>query len=76
MGGQRCCSDLIVLLTAQTKGQLELDVILRAAGRGLGRESVRGRGRGQARREGNRQRREVRQRHTYKATVPKPVRGR
>lgn len=55
-----------MLLTAQTKGQLELDVILRAAGRGLGKESVRGRGRGQARKEGDRQRTGVRQRQTYK----------
>lgn len=36
LGGWGGCSDLIVLLTAQTKGQLELDVILGAAGRGLG----------------------------------------
>lgn len=36
------CSDLIVLLTAQTKGQLELDVILRAAGRGLGERECEG----------------------------------
>lgn len=35
LGRGRRCSDLIMLLTAQTKGQLELDVVLRAAGRGL-----------------------------------------
>ena len=35
-GGRGSCSDLIVLLAAQTKGQLELGVILGAAGRGLG----------------------------------------
>lgn len=42
--GQGGCSDLIVLLSAQTKGQLELDVVLRAAGRGLGEREREGPG--------------------------------
>lgn len=46
-GGRGGCSDLIVLLTAQTKGQLELDVILGAAGRGLGERECEGPGGGE-----------------------------
>lgn len=43
LGGEGGHSDLIVLLSAQTKGQLELDVILRAAGRGLAEKKYEGR---------------------------------
>lgn len=45
-GGRGSCSDLIVLLSAQTKGQLELGVILGAAGRGLGEREREGAGPG------------------------------
>lgn len=44
-----------MLLSAQTKGQLELDVILRAAGRGLAERKYEGQGRG-SRSQSNRQR--------------------
>lgn len=43
--GQGGHSDLIVLLSAQTKGQLELDVIFGAAGRGLVERKYEGQGR-------------------------------
>lgn len=45
LGGEGGHSDLIVLLSAQTKGQLELDVILRTAGRGLAKRKCEGRAR-------------------------------
>lgn len=46
--GRGVCSDLVMLLAAQTKGQLELDVVLGAAGRGLGERACEGTGWGVA----------------------------